>query len=242
MEKIAEGVWVIRGDARRSMTIYFLEDSDGVVQFEAGSAKMAADAKRAAAELGGLKRVVLGHAHADHRGTAPAMGAPVFCHPDAVEEAESPESIPPYFELEKIPVAPLRWIYPSLLRKWDGGPVKIEGTVSEGDRVAGFEVVELPGHAPGQIALWRESDRLALCTDVVYMIDSVGEKVNSLGKRLPPGEATVPHPLFNQDHARARESVHRLAEMEPATLCPGHAGPLRGDDLRATLDRAAEKL
>ena len=44
---------------------------------------------------------------------------------------------------------------PRLLRVWDGGPVTIAGTVAEGDEVAGFEVVHLPGHAPGLIGLWR---------------------------------------------------------------------------------------
>ena len=36
-----------------------------------------------------------------------------------------------------------------LLPYWDGGPVPIAGTLAEGDDVAGFEVVHLPGHAPG---------------------------------------------------------------------------------------------
>jgi len=34
-----------------------------------------------------------------------------------------------------------------LIATWDGGPVEIAGTVNEGDEVAGFEVVHLPGHA-----------------------------------------------------------------------------------------------
>mgnify|MGYP002128813951 CR=1 FL=1 len=29
----------------------------------------------------------------------------------------------------------------------------------EGDEVAGFEVLDAPGHSPGHIALWREQDR-----------------------------------------------------------------------------------
>ena len=54
---------------------------------------------------------------------------------------------------------------------WDGGPVEIAGTVDEGDDVSGFRVVHLPGHAPGLIALFRESDRLALTSDCFYVID-----------------------------------------------------------------------
>ena len=242
MEKIADGVWVLRGDSKGSMTIYFIEDGDGVIQFEAGSRRMTKAARAAAEELGGVKRVVLAHAHADHRGTASAMGVPVHCHADAVAEAESPESIPEYFELEKIPHAPIRWIYPSLLRKWDGGAVRIDDTLAEGDEVAGFRVVELAGHAPGQIGLWRESDRLALVSDVVYLIDSIGERVGSLGKPLPTDRnPSVPHPIFNWKQEMAVEAVRKLASLDPAVVCPGHLGPLRGDGLRESLEQAAER-
>ena len=62
-----------------------------------------------------------------------------------VADAESDASIAPYMDLSQLPVAPVRWIYPLLLRRWDGGAVKIEGTVSEGDEVAGFKVIHFPG-------------------------------------------------------------------------------------------------
>src|SRR5262245_5219666 len=128
MEQVAEGVWLLRGDLGKSMNIYFLEEDGGVVQFDAGSKPMTKRARGAAEQLGGLKRVVLGHAHADHRGTAPSMGVPVHCHPDEVADAESDASIAPYMDLSQLPIAPVRWIYPTLLRRWDGGPVKIDGT------------------------------------------------------------------------------------------------------------------
>ncbi len=234
-EKIADGVWLLRGDFRRAMNIYFLEDGDGVVQFDAGTKSMRKAAKAAAERLGGLKRVVLGHAHADHRGTAPYMGAPVYCHPDDVADAESDDSIAPYMDLSMLPVAPVRWIYPFLLRHWDGGAVKIAGTVSEGEEVAGFQVIRFSGHAPGLIGLWRESDRLAIVSDVVYFVDSARLKA------LPEGEASVPHPAWAWDHQKAKESVRRLAALEPAIVCAGHEMPMRGENLRATLERAAEK-
>lgn len=237
MERVAEGVWLLRGDLRNSMNIYFIEDGGGVVQFDAGSKAMVKAARAAAKELGGVKRVVLGHAHADHRGTAPSIGAPVHCHPDEVVDAESDASIAPYMDLSELPLARARWIYPFLLRRWDGGAVKIDGTVSEGDQVAGFRVIHFPGHAPGLIGLWRESDRVALVSDVVYLIDSA-----RLGRHLPPGEASVPHPAWAWDHAKAKESVRKLAALEPAVVGAGHAGPLRGANLRETLERAAEKL
>lgn len=237
MEKVAEGVWLLRGDARRSMNVYFLEDEGGVVQFDAGTRAMTKKVRAAAERLGGLKRIVLGHAHADHRGTAPSLGAPVHCHPDEVADAESDAAIAPYMDISTLPWAPARWIYPLLMRRWDGGAVKVDDTVSEGDEVAGFRVLHFPGHAPGLIGLWRESDRLALVSDVVYLIDSA-----RLGRPLPAGEASVPHPAWGWDHAKAKESVRKLAALEPATVCAGHAQPLRGENLRETLERAAEKF
>ncbi len=235
LEKAADGVWLLRGDFRGAMNIYFLEDGEGVVQFDAGTKGMRKKARAAAEQLGGVKQVVLGHAHADHRGTAAAMGAPVLCHPDEVADAESDAAIAPYMDLSELPVAWVRRIYPFLLRRWDGGAVKIDGTVSEGDRVAGFEVIHFPGHAPGLIGLWRESDRVALVSDVVYLVDSARLKP------LPEGEASVPHPAWAWDHAKAKESLRRLAALEPRVVCAGHERPLRGDDLRATLEQAAEK-
>ncbi len=236
MERVADGVWLLQGDLRKSMNVYFIEDGDGAVQFDAGSKAMTKKARAAGKQLGGLKRIVLGHAHADHRGTAPGLGAPVYCHPDEVADAESDAAIAPYMDISELPVALARRVYPFLLRRWDGGAVKIEGTISEGDEVAGFRVIHLPGHAPGLIALWRESDRVALVSDVIYLIDSA-----RLGKPLPEGEASVPHPAWAWDHTKAKESVRRLAALEPAVVGAGHAEPLRGENLRETLERAAEK-
>jgi glyoxylase-like metal-dependent hydrolase (beta-lactamase superfamily II) len=235
MEKVADGVWLLRGDARKAMNIYFLEDEGGVVQFDAGTKAMVKKTRAAAEQLGGVKRIVLGHAHADHRGTAPSLDAPVHCHPDEVVYAEAEDALWSYLDLSQLPV-PARWIYPLLLRRWDGGPVKIDGTVAEGDEVAGFRVIHFPGHAPGQIGLWRESDRVAIVSDVVYLIDST-----RLGRPLPKGEASVPHPAWGWDHAKAKESVRKLAALEPAVVCTGHDEPLRGENLREALERAAEK-
>src|ERR1700730_16813623 len=80
--RVADGVWLLRGDIRRGMNIYFLEDGDGILQFRAGPKPMAKAVRSVAGRLGPIKRIVLGHSHTDHRGTAPGRDAPGFCHPD----------------------------------------------------------------------------------------------------------------------------------------------------------------
>ena len=227
-ERIADGVWIVRGGLTRAMNVYFIEDGDGLVMYDAGEESMGPAVAMAAARMGGLKRIVLGHADFDHRGVAPALsGVPVYCHPEAVEQAEGGGGRS-YMDFGKLPlwIQPLYTFAPAI---WDGGPVKVAGTVKEGDRVAGFEVIDLSGHAPGLIGLWRESDRLALVSDCFYMTDPIGRQV-------PP---TVPHEAFNLDTDRARESIRKLAALDPRTCWPGHRGPLTGDDVREQLERAA---
>jgi glyoxylase-like metal-dependent hydrolase (beta-lactamase superfamily II)/predicted ester cyclase len=230
-EEIADGVWLVRGGLPiKGFNVYFVRDGDGVLMFDAGIKAMTNGLAAAGANLGGLTRVVLGHAHVDHRGAAPGLrGVPVYCHPDDREDAEGDGGLH-YANLEEIS-APARWIYPKLLASWDGGPVQIEGTIEEGDDVAGFEVVHVPGHAPGMIALWRASDRLALTTDTFYTANPE--------RFVPISDPIVPHRAFNLDHEQARASVRKVAALDPASAWPGHAEPLT-ENVRERLERAAD--
>jgi glyoxylase-like metal-dependent hydrolase (beta-lactamase superfamily II) len=227
-ERIAEGVWLLRGGIPRVMNVYLLEDEGGVTVFDAGISDMAAPLAAAAARLGGIKRVVLGHADADHRGAAPALNAPVYCHPAERAAAESADSYRDYWDRSKLDTRG-RTVLWRLIATWDGGAVKVAGTLTDGDEVAGFRVVELPGHAPGLIGLFRESDRLALVSDTLYTLDTHG-------RRGPPH---VPHPAFNQDTKRARASIRKLAALEPSTVWAGHTDPVTSD-VGAQLARAAD--
>lgn len=229
-DRIAEDVWLVRGRGlARHMNVYLIEEEDGATVFDAGARSMADAIGAAARRFGGVKRVVLGHAHPDHRGAAPALGAPILCHPAEKAHAESTRG-EDYFDLKKLDF-PARRVMALLLKRWDGGPVSVTGTLDEGDEVATFRVVHLPGHAPGLIALWRERDRLALVSDLVYTVDP------QTGIKGPP---RMPHPAFNWDEDKARAAVLRLAELEPATVWTGHADPI-GGNVRARLEEAAEQ-
>jgi steroid delta-isomerase-like uncharacterized protein len=231
-EQVAEGVWRVQGRDPARCNVYLVRDGDGVLLFDAGARVMAPAVAGAAARLGGLTRIVLGHGHTDHRGTAPSLGAPVFCHPADVADAEGSGgwrywdaklSFLPFFQ---------RAVHQQLHKRvWDGGPVTIAGAVDEGDDVAGFEVVHLPGHAPGLIALWRESDRLALTSDAFYTIDMWGRD----------GAPHLPISGYNLDTEQARASLRKLAALEPAAAWPGHAKPIAGTPahVRGQLERAA---
>lgn len=231
---VAEGVWVVQGQPGRC-NVYLIEDASvgGVTLYDAGGRTMLRAVASAGAKLGGIKRIVLGHGHTDHRGCAPALaaqGATVLCHPEEVQDAEGSGGFR-YWPKDLVGLpTPQRQIHRALHRwAWDAGPVKISGTLSEGEEVAGFEVIHLPGHAPGQIGLWRESDRLALVSDCFYTLDM-------WGRPCPPH---VPERTYNYDTEQAQASIRKLAELEPAAAWPGHAKPVTGD-LRSALLRAAD--
>lgn len=228
---MADGVWLLRGGVARTMNAYLVRDGDGVLVYDAGEKGMAGAIAAAAASLGGITRIVLGHGDTDHRGSAPALRAlsEVWCHPDAVAQA-SGSGGRDYWRPETLPLD-VRFLHGFAHRfVWDGGPVEIDGTVTEGDDVAGFEVIDLPGHAPGQIGLWRERDRVALVSDCFYVTDM-------RGRPQPPA---VPLDAYNLDTAQARRSIRKLAGLEPLVVLPGHLGPLTGPGVVPQLLRAAE--
>jgi glyoxylase-like metal-dependent hydrolase (beta-lactamase superfamily II)/predicted ester cyclase len=227
-ERIADGVWLVQGGLPKRMNVYLLADEGRITVFDAGISDMTSAVAAAGARLGGIDHVVLGHADADHRGVAAALGLPVYCHELEREAAESPASFRTYFDLTKLPPY-ARPVYRRLLPHWDGGPVQITTTVHEGDHIAGFTVIELPGHAPGLIGLFRESDRLALCSDCVYTVDA------PTGRKVP---AQMPHSAFNLDDAQARASIRKLAGLRPSVVWAGHADPVTGDVV-GQLERAA---
>src|SRR3954470_3573606 len=139
LEPVATGVWLLRGGVPRTMNAYLLQDDGGVTVFDTGSRAMGPALLPHAGTLGGIPRVVLSHAHVDHRGGAPRIGLPVWTHPLERADAEG-DAGRHYMHLERFPPV-ARWIYPRLQDRWDGGPVGVAGTIEEGEEVAGFTVI-----------------------------------------------------------------------------------------------------
>ena len=230
-EEIADGVWIVRGGLpRKGFNVYFVRDGDGRADVRRRHPR---HDQRAVGRRGAAGRY-----HADRPRALPRR--PPRCRAGDARESRC-TYIPTTSPTRRATAActtptsrrcraPARWIYPDAAASWDGGPVEVAGTVQEGEDVAGFRVVHCPGHAPGLIALWRESDRLALELDVFYTANP---------ERFTPGTAAVPHAAFNLDTEQARASIRKLAALEPAAAWPGHAEPLTGD-VRAQLERAAD--
>jgi glyoxylase-like metal-dependent hydrolase (beta-lactamase superfamily II) len=137
-----------------------------------------------------------------------SLGIPLWCGALDADAAESGRV------MERQPAHPINrvigWAFPG-----PGHPVARR--LNEGDEVAGFRVLDVPGHSAGHVAFWRESDRVLICGDVFTNIDTLTGV---------PG-LHEPKPFFTPDPARNRESMRRLAALEPALVCFGHGRPLR---------------
>lgn len=97
-------------------------------------------------------------------------------------------------------------------------PVGVARSLREGDDVGyGFVVLDTPGHSDGHVAFWRERDRTLVLGDVLFDMSLL---TTLAGLREPPA-------ILTRDPRRNRESVRRLAALEPELALFGHGPPLR---------------
>jgi len=203
MKRLAPGVWRLKELPMPAINVYLAED----VLIDAARTW---DRRRIFKELEGVEisAVALTHVHPDHQGCAAAVcdarGVPLACHADDVDAMEG-----------RRPVVTRPALIPRIYDKiWSGPPHKVDRVLGEGDEVAGFRVVHAPGHAPGEVIFFRDSDRVAICGDVVRNISYLTALP---GVRQPPDEMTY-------DPPENRRSIQKLAALEPSLILPGH-GP-----------------
>ena len=216
---VADGVWrVTRGFPLR-VNVFLIREGAGVAVFDAGLKQMGKAVRAAADELGGATRVVLGNAHADHRGGARAIGAPVQCHADERADVEG-DGGAHYFDYSKLP-AFARPLTPRMMSALGRRPARGPEHARRGRRRRRLQRSSISrgtaraASACGASATgWRSATTASRCST----------------RRCPaPGSPRVPHEAFNWSTERCRESIAKLAALEPATCWPGHFGPLTGD-------------
>jgi glyoxylase-like metal-dependent hydrolase (beta-lactamase superfamily II) len=211
VQQLAPDVWQLDGFPRDGVNVYVL----GNVLIDAGSRL---DRGRILKQVAGrgIATHALTHAHPDHYGASRAvceqLGIPLWCGADDAEAVEAGRMVGPGGRSLPGPQS-----------------VPVARRLREGDEVAGFTVLETPGHSPGHVSYWRESDRTLICGDVMW----------GWHPFLLRGAIREPIHLFSPDWRRNRESARRIAALEPALTCFGHGPPLRDP---ARLAEAVAKL
>ena len=204
MKQVAEGVFQIALTPRDGVNAWLVGD----VLVDAG---IKASGKKVVKALAGrdVTAHALTHAHPDHAGGSAhvcrTLGVPFWCPAGdaaAVREGRS--------------VVPEGRLHPLMSRANAFPPVEVARELREGDEVAGFRVLDVPGHSPGHVAFFRESDRVLIGGDVFFNISLLTLRPKL---REPLGLPTV-------DPARNRDSMRRLADLEPSVACFGHGPPV----------------
>jgi hydroxyacylglutathione hydrolase len=220
VKELAPGVWQLSGFPPNGINVFLLED----VLVDAASRHAG---RRILRQLRGrtVTAHALTHAHPDHQGASKeiceALSIPFWVGERDADAAENPDLI-----RERQPDHPVARFYDRIFR---GPGRRVDRILHESDEVAGFKVLDSPGHSAGHVSYWRESDRVLVLGDVLNNMDVI---------TAVPG-LHEPKPFLTPDPAENRRSIRKLAALEPALVLFGHGAPLRDAD---KLQRFVEKL
>ncbi|MBC7922341.1 MAG: MBL fold metallo-hydrolase, partial [Ferruginibacter sp.] len=184
--------------------------------------------------------ILLTHGHFDHVGAlhqlAVDWNVPVFAHPLELPYLTGRSDYPPPDpSVGGGAMAWLSWMYPN------------QG-IDLNDRVqtlyAGGEVPSLPdwrwihtpGHAPGHVSFFRESDRTLIAGDA--FVNTRQESFLAVMNQTPGVHG--PPTYFTPNWRLAKQSVRDLATLKPEVAATGHGPVLRGALMRSQLEDLAE--
>ncbi|MBU6122182.1 MBL fold metallo-hydrolase [Hymenobacter siberiensis] len=99
-----------------------------------------------------------------------------------------------------------------------------------------WQWLHVPGHAPGQLAFFREADRVLIGADAFATThhDSIPAVLLGIPKISRAGTP------FNYDWEAARISVQTLAALEPKAIGCGHGPVIIGSEAAAGLHQLAD--
>ncbi len=207
MKRLADDLWLLDGFPPNGINVYLMGD----VLVDAATRHAT---RRILRQVRGrpVAAHALTHAHPDHQGAShavcSALGIPLWCgegDADAMEQGTIASR------------QPASWLNTLVDRVWTGPPHPVARRLREGDEVAGFTVLDVPGHSAGHVAYWREADGVLVLGDVLNGMNLLTARP---GLREPPR-------VFTADPARNRASARRLGALEPALVCFGHGPPWR---------------
>jgi glyoxylase-like metal-dependent hydrolase (beta-lactamase superfamily II) len=211
MKEVTAGVYLLRGVPPAGFNVYLIRSGERWVLVDTATRHAR---RRILRQLPGeLEAILITHAHVDHAGSmhavAEATGAPVWAPETDADAIEGKADVPLPEQHRNHPAN-------RIFAGWWRDHHRVAKRLTPGDLVAGFEVVDFPGHTPGQIGLWRGSDRTVLCADVMRSM--------SFYTGLPQLGEMPSH--FTCDVPQARRSIQKLAALEPETVLFGHGRPM----------------
>jgi hydroxyacylglutathione hydrolase len=205
VKRLADDLYLLRGFPPDAINVYLMGEVivDAATRHSGGRILRQVKGRTVGAHA-------LTHAHPDHQGASKELcerlEIPLWCGTADAPAMESGTFEQPRHAINRL----IEWA-------WAGPAHPVSRRLEEGDEIAGFRVLHVPGHSPGHVAYWRESDRALVLGDV---LNNMNVSTGRRGLREPKR-------IFTPDPARNRESARKLAALEPDLVCFGHGPPLR---------------
>lgn len=251
-EEVSKGVFAVAPDVWRMkdifVNVFMVQNSEAKdwVLIDAGLKSTYSKIKKGASDLFGADSrptaIIMTHGHFDHRGAvqqlATEWNVPVYCHhmerPYLIGKAAYP---PPDSGVGGGLMASMAFAYPK-------GPINIEnhlrelpddGTIPE---LKDWRWIHTPGHTPGHISLFRESDRVLIAGDAFVTTKQESAFSVMTQKEVVSG----PPKYFTPDWVSAANSVKALAELKPEIIASGHGHSLYGEKGIKGLEKLAKNF
>ncbi|MBY0122067.1 MBL fold metallo-hydrolase [Bacillus sp. S/N-304-OC-R1] len=254
MTSVASGMFQFVAAGIQSYTVQIvnicfvtLSDAPGDwVLIDAGMPQSAEKIIGASEELNGEgakpKAIILTHGHFDHVGAIIDLldqwKVPVYAHtvempyltgeknyiqPDASVEGGMVAKMSPLFPNEGIDIS--AYLH----------PLPEDGTIPH---MQGWKWIHTPGHTPGHVSLFRESDHALIAGDAFVTV-----KQESLYKVLTQEfEISGPPRYLTPDWASSKRSVEKLLALQPAYAVTGHGMPISGELLTSSLTKLVNEF
>jgi glyoxylase-like metal-dependent hydrolase (beta-lactamase superfamily II) len=242
---VAPGVWGTK-DVFVNMYMILNPFDGNWVLIDAGLKWSAPKIKRMAKHLFGEhskpSSIILTHGHFDHIGALEKLAeewkVPVFAHYLEIPYLTGKSSYPPPDPTVGGGLMSfMSWTYPN-------APINISSYIHvlpENGRVPGlpeWKYLHTPGHSPGHVSLYRESDSVLIAGDA--FVTTKAE--SALSTMMQYKKLSGPPKYFTYDWVLAKESVKKLMNLEPEIAATGHGRPMHGEELRSSLHTLSEQF
>jgi hydroxyacylglutathione hydrolase len=217
MTQVAEGVYFIRGrdDMIPDSHIYIIgkpgsNDLSMIDTGLAGKGQYKLDAVRdLGIEYSEIKRIIMTHTHLDHISCLPEIRTAIpelelWVHSAEAELLEKGDERGVYgMDMFRNMCQAQYGLKDGLFKLTVDRKLDDNDLLEVGDMT--WEVMHIPGHSAGAIALYNRELKILVPGDVIYADYAIGR-----------------FDLYGSDPSQHRNSLYRLAELEVDVLLPGH--------------------